>query len=110
MSSYRVPLRDMPFVLRELARVAVIAKLPRFEAAPDVLDAILEEASTFATEVLDPINRTFYAAKLGTAGFYIDRVLSQARWPHHEIADGSAYVVTLTDERFDLDRQTLMVA
>jgi alkylation response protein AidB-like acyl-CoA dehydrogenase len=58
MSTYRAPLRDMQFVLRELAGLDEIAKLPGFEETPDVLDAILEEASTFATEVLDPINRS----------------------------------------------------
>jgi len=57
MSTYRAPLRDMQFVLRELAGIDDVAKLPGFEDTPDVLDAILEEASTFATEVLDPINR-----------------------------------------------------
>ena len=58
MSTYRAPLRDMQFVLHELAGLADIAKLPGFEDTPDVVDAILEEASTFASEVLDPINRT----------------------------------------------------
>ncbi len=57
MSTYRAPLRDMQFVLRELAGIDDVAKLPGFEDTLDVLDAILEEASTFATEVLDPINR-----------------------------------------------------
>jgi alkylation response protein AidB-like acyl-CoA dehydrogenase len=58
MSVYRAPLRDMQFVLRELAGVEDIAKLPGFEDTPDVLDAILDEASAFATQVLDPINRS----------------------------------------------------
>ncbi|GAC1538168.1 MAG: acyl-CoA dehydrogenase [Candidatus Velthaea sp.] len=58
MSTYRAPLRDMRFVLRELAGVDDVAKLPGFEDTPDVLDAILEEAATFSSEVLDPINRT----------------------------------------------------
>src|SRR5450631_1095858 len=58
MSTYRAPLRDMQFVLRELAGVDEIAELPGFGETADVLDAILEEASTFATQVLDPINRT----------------------------------------------------
>jgi alkylation response protein AidB-like acyl-CoA dehydrogenase len=48
----------MQFVLRELAGVANIAAMPGFEDTPDVLDAILEEASSFASEVLDPINRS----------------------------------------------------
>jgi len=58
MSTYRAPLRDMQFVLRELAGVEQIAQLPGYEDTTDVLDAILEEASTFATEVLDPINQS----------------------------------------------------
>ncbi len=57
MSTYRAPLRDMQFVLRELANVEELAKLPGCEQTLDVLDPILEEAGTFASEVLDPINR-----------------------------------------------------
>ena len=48
----------MQFVLRELAGVDEIAKLPGFEDTIDVLDSILEEAGSFATGVLDPLNRT----------------------------------------------------
>jgi len=58
MSIYRAPLRDMQFVLRELAGVEEIAKLPGYEDTTDVLDAILDEASTFASEVLDPLNQS----------------------------------------------------
>jgi len=57
MSAYVAPLKDMRFVLNELAGLAEVAKLPQFEeATPDTVDAILEEASKFASEVLDPIN------------------------------------------------------
>ena len=57
MSAYVAPLKDMRFVLNELAGLAEVAKLPGFEeATPDTVDAILEEASKFASEVLDPIN------------------------------------------------------
>src|ERR1700716_2829282 len=57
MSAYVAPLKDMRFALNELAGLAEVAKLPGFEeAAPDTVDAILEEASKFASEVLDPIN------------------------------------------------------
>jgi len=57
MSTYAAPLRDMRFVLNELAGLGEVAKLPGFEeATPDTVDAILEEASKFASEVLDPIN------------------------------------------------------
>src|SRR5690349_2024430 len=57
MSSYRAPLKDMRFVLNELAGLSDIARLPGYEeATPDTVDAILEEASKFASGVLDPIN------------------------------------------------------
>jgi alkylation response protein AidB-like acyl-CoA dehydrogenase len=58
MSSYQAPLRDMQFVLRELAGLEEIAKLPGCEDVLDVADPILEEAATFAGEVLDPINQS----------------------------------------------------
>ncbi|MBS0325158.1 MAG: acyl-CoA dehydrogenase [Proteobacteria bacterium] len=57
MSDYRAPLADMTFVLNELAGLAGIAKLPGYEeATPDTVAVILEEASRFASEVLDPLN------------------------------------------------------
>ncbi|MGB6986928.1 MAG: acyl-CoA dehydrogenase [Candidatus Aquilonibacter sp.] len=57
MSTYQAPLRDMQFVLRELAGVDEVAKLPGFEDAADVWESILDEAGSFATGVLDPLNR-----------------------------------------------------
>jgi 3-(methylthio)propanoyl-CoA dehydrogenase len=55
--SYQAPLKDMRFVLNELAGLREVAKLPGYQdATPDTVDAILEEASKFASEVLDPIN------------------------------------------------------
>ncbi len=48
----------MQFVLRELAGLEEIAKLPGCEDVLDVADPILEEAATFASEVLDPINQS----------------------------------------------------
>ena len=56
MNTYRAPLRDMHFALKELAGVDDVAKLPGYEETGDVLDAILEEAANFASGVLDPIN------------------------------------------------------
>ena len=59
MSTYRAPLAEMHFVMNELAGLAQVATLPGFEdATPDTVAAILEEASKFATGVLDPLNRT----------------------------------------------------
>src|SRR5690242_5674985 len=59
MSAYQAPLKDMRFVLNELAGLSEVAKLPGYgEASPDTVDAILEEASKLASEVLDPLNHS----------------------------------------------------
>jgi alkylation response protein AidB-like acyl-CoA dehydrogenase len=59
MSNYTAPLKDMRFVLRELASLEQVSKLPGYEdATPDTVDAILEEAAKFATEVLDSLNHS----------------------------------------------------
>ena len=49
----------------------------------------------------------FYRAKLTTARFYADHVLSQASWLQHQIVDGSGDVMRLDDEGFGLDRRAL---
>jgi len=57
MSTYRAPMQEIQFVLNELAGLEQVGKLPGYEdATPDTVAAILEEASKFATEVLDPLN------------------------------------------------------
>ena len=57
MGEYRAPLRDMRFVLEELAGLEAIAALPGCEeATPDVVEAILAEAAKFAETVLAPLN------------------------------------------------------
>jgi alkylation response protein AidB-like acyl-CoA dehydrogenase len=57
MSEYIAPIRDMQFVLKELAGLDEVAQLPGCEeATPDLVDAVLEEAGRFAEEVLSPIN------------------------------------------------------
>ena len=59
MSTYHAPLADMEFVMNELAGLSQVAALPGFEdAVPDTVAVILEEASRFASEVLDPLNAT----------------------------------------------------
>ena len=47
----------MQFVLKELAGIDEVAKLPGYEDAADVWESILDEAGAFATGVLDPLNR-----------------------------------------------------
>jgi 3-(methylthio)propanoyl-CoA dehydrogenase len=57
MSTYHAPLKDMLFVMNELAGLGQVGKLPGYEdATADTVTAILEEASKFATEVLEPLN------------------------------------------------------
>jgi alkylation response protein AidB-like acyl-CoA dehydrogenase len=59
MREYTAPLRDMEFVLRELAPLEEVARLPGCEeATPEVVDAVLKEAGKFATSVLSPLNVT----------------------------------------------------
>ncbi len=59
MSTYRAPLAEMQFVMTEVAGLAQVASLPLYEeATPDVVAAILDEAAKFATDVLDPLNRS----------------------------------------------------
>ncbi|MDH4189815.1 MAG: acyl-CoA dehydrogenase [Betaproteobacteria bacterium] len=59
MSRYTAPLKEMKFVLNELAGLGAISKLPGCEdASPDTVEAILEEAGRFASGVLDPLNRS----------------------------------------------------
>ncbi len=58
MSNYIAPIREMEFVLNELADLNAIAALPGYEqATPDVVSAILEESSKVTAEVLAPLNQ-----------------------------------------------------
>lgn len=58
MSNYTAPLRDMLFVLNEIAGLEDICALPGNEdCSVDLVESILEEAGKFASGVLDPINR-----------------------------------------------------
>jgi len=71
MSQYRAPLAEMRFVMNELAGLGEVARLAGFEeATPDTVEAILEEADKFATDVLDPLNRAGdrEGARLGANG------------------------------------------
>jgi len=57
MSAYVAPLKDMRFVLNEVAGLSAVARLPGCEeATPDTVDAILQEAAKFSSEILDPLN------------------------------------------------------
>ncbi|MDP1609699.1 MAG: acyl-CoA dehydrogenase [Sulfuritalea sp.] len=57
MSNYAAPLKDMQFVLSELAGLDKVAALPGYEeATSDVVEAILDESAKFTGGVLDPLN------------------------------------------------------
>ena len=58
MPSYVPPLRDMRFVLHEVFDVADTLKAMPAHADVDAatIDAVLEEAGKFASEVLAPLN------------------------------------------------------
>jgi 3-(methylthio)propanoyl-CoA dehydrogenase len=58
MSTYEAPLQDMQFVICELAGLDQVTALPGWqETDKEVVNAILQEASRFASEVLTPLNR-----------------------------------------------------
>ena len=55
--SYSAPVKDMLFVMKELADIEAIAALPGFEdAGLDTAQAVLEEAARFNNEVVAPLN------------------------------------------------------
>jgi acyl-CoA dehydrogenase len=59
MSSYNAPIRDMQFVMQELAGLEAVSALPGCEdASVDLVDAVLEEANKFASGVIAPLNWT----------------------------------------------------
>jgi len=59
MTEYKAPLRDMHFVLHELAGLAEIARLPGCEEVnAELVDQILDESAKFASGVLSPLNKS----------------------------------------------------
>ena len=55
--TYRAPLKDMLFVMKELAGIDAIAALPGFEdAGYDTAQAVLEESAKFNEAVVAPLN------------------------------------------------------
>ncbi len=59
MAEYVAPLKDMQFVLKRVVGLDQVNTLPGWEeVTDDIVDAILEEAGKFASEVLSPLNAT----------------------------------------------------
>jgi len=56
--TYRAPLKDMLFVMNELAGLDAVSQLPGFEEATlETAQAVLEEAAKFNEQVVAPLNR-----------------------------------------------------
>jgi len=56
--SYRAPVADMLFVMKELAGLEAVARLPGFEEAGlDTAQAVLEECARFNEQVVAPLDR-----------------------------------------------------
>jgi alkylation response protein AidB-like acyl-CoA dehydrogenase len=57
MSDYAAPLADMRFALNDVVGLVDIARLPGCEqAAPDLVDQVLDEAAKLAGDVIAPLN------------------------------------------------------
>jgi alkylation response protein AidB-like acyl-CoA dehydrogenase len=57
MPKYQAPVQDMKFLLYDVLEIGSYSNLPSFSEAPrDVVDAILDGGSRFASEVLQPLN------------------------------------------------------
>ncbi|MBV8666426.1 MAG: acyl-CoA dehydrogenase [Burkholderiaceae bacterium] len=55
--SYVAPVKDMLFVLNELAGLAEVNALPGYEdATPETVEAVLDESAKFCGEVVAPLN------------------------------------------------------
>ncbi|MBV9403101.1 MAG: acyl-CoA dehydrogenase C-terminal domain-containing protein, partial [Candidatus Eremiobacteraeota bacterium] len=63
------------------------------------------EVSRAKIDAGDP-ESDFYRAKISTARFYADHVLTQSSALRSQIVDGSADVMAMPEAHFDLDRKT----
>src|ERR1700751_1654756 len=55
--TYRAPVKDMLFVMKELAGIEELSKLPAFaDAGFDTAQAVLEECAKFNEDVVAPLN------------------------------------------------------
>ncbi len=58
MSEYRAPLKDMEFVLKQVAEIGTILELNDYaDIEEDLISAILDESAKFTSQVLAPLNQ-----------------------------------------------------
>jgi alkylation response protein AidB-like acyl-CoA dehydrogenase len=58
MPSYKAPVEDVMFLLKDVFQIERYNNLPGFEdATPDTIEAILQEAAKLCEEVIAPLNR-----------------------------------------------------
>ena len=98
MSDYKAPVKDMRFVMDELAGFKELSNMQGFEeATPDLANAVLDEAAKFTGEVLAPLNRTGdqQGCKLGPQG-----VITPEGWKeaYKAFVDGGWNGITLPPE------------
>jgi alkylation response protein AidB-like acyl-CoA dehydrogenase len=98
--SYRAPVKDMLFVMKELAGIDAVAQLPGFEEAGyDTAAAVLEECAKLNEDVIAPLNRegdlnpsSFANGEVHTTpGFkHAFRQFAEGGWQglHHPVALG----------------------
>ncbi|MCO5089456.1 acyl-CoA dehydrogenase [Bosea sp. (in: a-proteobacteria)] len=76
--TYTAPLQNMIFVLEDLCDLDQVASLPGLEdATPDMVRAIIKEASKYASQVLAPMN---HAGDRSGLGFVDGLVTTPADW------------------------------
>ena len=58
MPTYKAPVDDALFLLKDVFHIERYGNLPGFaEASPDMIEAILREAARLSEDVLTPLNR-----------------------------------------------------
>ncbi len=58
MATYKAPLRDIEFVLNEIAGVHELTRIPRYaEMTPDLIIGVLDEAAKLFERTVAPLNR-----------------------------------------------------
>lgn len=58
MPTYRVPTKDMSYILNDVLNISQYTDLPGYsDASPDLISAVLEEAAKFAENELQPLNQ-----------------------------------------------------